>query len=287
MTEQGTATTNAEIESGHPLLAKFIEKEGRLPFVTDEVKPWEYRGWLLPYRMMCESHPDVAPRYAYVIATIENGKLLDEPPPRIDFLGEFDPAVKPGMKQISDMMKILEYRSMTWDAFRDLCAWLGWALGVTSEPARLGPGVNEELYRKFDLGPWLTHPTDYLGQFLAETRGGGWNPNAFYPTPVHVCEMMARMTQSDQDWRTAKARDPCVGTGRMLMVASNFCLRLFGQDIDPMVVLITKINMALYAPWHHIPESFFPADEPIEATPVTEKPVYTTKIEQPSLFAFA
>ncbi len=286
----------------------FCNEHGRLPFVTDEVKPWEYRGWLLPYRIMAEAHPDVSPRYAYVIDTIDAGQLLDVPPPEIHFYGEFETAVKPGMKQLTEMMKIVEYKSSSWNAFRDICEWLGYAFGINKEPSNLDADVQEKLYRLFDLGPWLTTPTDYLGQFLAETRGGGWNPNAFFPTPMPVCEMMARMTQSNTDFRTAAMLDPAVGTGRMLMVGSNFCLQLFGQDIDPLVVLISKINLALYAPWHHIPQAFFPVREreasvppvfeltaaaegsnsprsarkPTVTTP--EKEIFTTDTEQLNLF---
>ncbi|MBK8277245.1 MAG: hypothetical protein IPK92_15865 [Nitrospira sp.] len=46
-----------------------------------------------------------------------------------------------------------------------------------------------------------------------------------------------------------KIMDPCCGTGRMLLHASNISLRLYGMDIDPLVTLIAKINGALYVPW--------------------------------------
>lgn len=62
----------------------------------------------------------------------------------------------------------------------------------------------------------------------------------------------------------------------MLLYGSNFSLRLFGQDIDPLVVKIACINGALYAPWlaFPLPERLFtqpPAQLPeapnIENTP--------------------
>jgi hypothetical protein len=44
-----------------------------------------------------------------------------------------------------------------------------------------------------------------------------------------------------------------VGSGRMLLHASNFSLCLYGVDIDPLAVAMCKINGALYAPWMSFP----------------------------------
>ena len=58
------------------------------------------------------------------------------------------------------------------------------------------------------------------------------------------------------------------------------CLRLSGTDINALCVLVTKINFALFAPWHCIPSSFFPDDQPslithgntlLDAPPAPEK----------------
>src|SRR5262249_37835543 len=56
-----------------------------------------------------------------------------------------------------------------------------------------------------------------------------------------------------RDPRTLSVSDPCVGSGRMLLHASNFSFRLFGQDIDPLAVAMCKLNGALYAPWLSFP----------------------------------
>jgi type I restriction-modification system DNA methylase subunit len=55
------------------------------------------------------------------------------------------------------------------------------------------------------------------------------------------------------DLRTYRICDPCVGSGRMLLHASNYSLSLYGQDIDPLAVTMCKINGALYAPWISFP----------------------------------
>lgn len=51
------------------------------------------------------------------------------------------------------------------------------------------------------------------------------------------------------DARRLSVCDPCLGTGRMLLHASNHSLFLFGQDIDAFVLRIALFNGAMYAPW--------------------------------------
>ena len=111
--------------------------------------------------------------------------------------------------------------------------------------------------------PLLERPYDYLGEYVAAGKAGGWNPTGFYPTPHNVVECMVRMTMHDapaegRDPRRLSVCDPAVGSGRMLLHTSNFSLCLYGQDIDPLAVAMCKVNGALYAPWlsFPLPESF-------------------------------
>lgn len=251
---------------GNPVLGRFFFDNGRLPHASDDVKPWSYRGWLIPYRQMAEAHPDVPPRYDYVMRTLDAGQLLGEPIPQISFVSEHSAAAKKGMKLIADMIRIIEYRSASWNNFRECCEWLGFALGVSHERSTLPEETQEQLYRQFTLEHWLIYPTDYLGQQLCEVGHG--KGSGFFPTPMSICEVMAQMTFHDEkgsgrDLRIAKTVDCAVGTGRTLLAASNYTLRLYGQDIDPLCCLITKINLALYAPWFFIPDSLFPAEDEI------------------------
>jgi len=313
-------------QHGNPNLGRFFLENGRLPFVDDPVKPWRYRGWLVPYLQMAEAHPKVCPRYNYVLRTLDAGKLLDEPLPKIHFASEFSPETKPGLSMLNKCLEHVEYKSGSWNGIRDFCEWLAFALGVTHEPSKLAEDVQEFLYRNFNLEPLLLVPSDYLGFMLCETSHG--KKNGFFPTPITVVEMMVRMTCGDLgdgiDRRAEPFADPAgCGTGRMLLAGSNYSMRLYGMDIDFLCVLITKINLALYAPWFYIPESFFPErkEKPVlsqvpsmESVPHLEmesvpqrttlfdlsefqnetagkkkKPIakiYTTEIDQPSLFDY-
>jgi len=276
----------------------FILQNGRPPLLgKDPIAPWKYRAWMLPMVQQCHYHPQVVNRWDYYLRTWMGGKLLDEPIPQMQF-GEGNPRIGEGMKMIEKALDIMFHDTGSWSAFPALIEWLAWAMGLHGvEEPRLQEKTNEALYRHFNLGPLLLQPYDYLGTLYAEGKGK-WNHTGFYPTPHNVVEMMARMQCHDlvegglpdgRDPRTATICDPCVGSGRMLLHASNYSLCLYGMDIDRLCVLMTKINGVLYAPWLTFP---FPAEitgERIVTGSVDEgnslvagtEPVYTTQEPEP------
>jgi hypothetical protein len=74
-----------------------------------------------------------------------------------------------------------------------------------------------------------------------------------------------------------------VGTGRLLLHASNHSLNLWGQDVDPLVVALCKVNGALYAPWlaFPLPEAILgcgfvppPASLPVPGPPPPGVPLF-------------
>jgi hypothetical protein len=290
-------------ESTHPRaeVFYFLSREARLPRIGDERAPWTYCGWMLPYVISLHAHPlfgkchnklnDKFPatltstrlsergighcpdRWGYHLRTLAAGELLDEPIPRIEFCGEFENSVRriwEGERAgIAGWCHVLDQTDgYSWDSFKHLVDWLAFALGVETEPPRIGINANEALYRTVNIEPLLLQPCDYFGAALAARKGTGgkaWNPTAFFPTPHHLVELMTQLTMShDDDLRSKKVSDPALGSGRMLLHASNYSLRLYGQDIDPLVVKISKINGALYAPWMSFPfpASFFANDVP-------------------------
>ena len=247
----------------------FVVKHGRFPRIGDKVAPWKYRGWLLGYVVLIhESCRNVPDRWGYYLRTVAAGQLLDEPIPQIHF-GEPDKRMD---SFLTEWARCIGWDQGGWSDFRTLLDWLQWGLGLTKDEPRLSAKQNEKLYRTVNLGPMLAQPYDYLGAFVSMRKAPGWNPTAFYPTPHQVVELMVQMTMHDniaasradgRDPRTYSVCDPCVGSGRMLLHASNFSLNLFGQDIDPLAVAMCKINGALYAPWisYPMPESILNAPQ--------------------------
>jgi hypothetical protein len=240
---------------------KFLQENGRVPRVTDEKKPWEYKGWLLYYRVMSENHPDVVKRWTYWIRCMDAGKLVSDPIPRIQFSQSQMGERSEQYKAITRWCEIIERDTITWSPMRELVDWLLWGFSLRNEPPKLSAKANEALYREVNIGPFLTHPFDYFGEWIAMHKGK-WNPTAFFPTPHSLVEMMVQMPFTDVDpkkARTLTVCDPCTGTGRFLLHASNYSLRLYGCDIDPMVLDVAKVNGALYAPWlvRPFPSRFF------------------------------
>lgn len=244
----------------------FFLERGRLPRIGDEVPPWRYKGWLLPYIQGHEA--ELCGRWPYYLETVYNGQLPDTPIPKLTFAHIINQK-SPGFKMAWKLAEAIEYKSGFFTGFRELINWLGWATGTTTESSELPDDIQEELYRGFDARLWLAEPHDYLGEMMAERRSGSrWNnPNAFFPTPHNVVEMMTQMTfDGGNDNRAKTVCDPAVGSGRMLLHAAGQSLRLFGMDIDPLCVAITKINGAFFAPWlaFGTPDSLFAEPAPTE-----------------------
>lgn len=155
-----------------------------------------------------------------------------------------------------------------------LIHWLAWGLGVSEDAPKLKPEAEEWLYRHVNLDLWREAPADYLGWLICEYRGRGQDQTGFYPTPMNVCQMMASMAfagpgQADP---FAAVHEPCVGTGRLLLAASGYSIRLSGQDVNPTCVMATLVNGAVYAPWLSFPLPRMKGegdDEPLVVKPVT------------------
>jgi len=270
-----------EIVLSAPTVFDFMLEHGRVPLLgKDPVAPWHYKGWMLQQIQLAHYHPQVCNRWGWYMRTLEAGKLLDEPIPRIIFADGISDRTE-SFKVLRKALDVIFNDTGSWSAFPALIDWLAWACGVANEEPRLSEQTNEKLYRTFDFGPLLLEPYDALGTLYAEGKGR-WNPSAFYPTPHNIVEMMTRMMlEGEPDCRTRSVCDPCVGTGRMLLHASNYSLRLYGVDIDRICVLATKINGVLYAPWltFPIPDDILgvksEAPPVIEIAAGPETPIYT------------
>jgi len=241
------------------------EKYGRnnwkmgMPRVGESPAPWEYRGWLLFYAQEIQrTHPAIPDRWGYLADTIAQKRFASTPIPKIEFVSS-PPAIG---SHIEECVRVLD-RHGFWRSFRLLIGWISFGLGIAKKsPREISPEESEQLYRTLNIGPMMLEPSDHFGSWLAQTRGKGWNPNAFYPTPHPVCEAMVLMTMNyveatarkkGVDVRALSVSDPCCGTGRMLLHASNYSMNLYAQDIDEFVLEILKVNAALYAPWLLLP----------------------------------
>lgn len=238
----------------------FMDENHRVPSFGDKKQPWEYRGWLLYYCQIGHRTGYVGNRWGYLYETIQAGKLLEQSIPQVNF-GHPDSGVK---KEVLKWVRIIEERSGSYSALPDLIYWLGWALGQTRSEQwkKLDATINERLYKAVNLKPLLERPADYFGDLLAESSYG--RGRGFFPTPQEVSSLMAKMVFVDEgkDLRSRKVMEPALGTGRMLMDASNYSLRLYGMELSELIWEAAMVNFCLYVPWavSPIPESFFPEE---------------------------
>lgn len=220
-------------------------------------------GWLLPallsldaclwqrwdYWLLCHEHAEAHD------GTAHEGAPLGAPIPQLDLLCFPHPATR---KMLEASLNCIPSHGQWqiwggWQFFDFLLDWLLFGLGHKGQlelPAEPGgcEGATLRLYQVFCLDALLLWPHDYFGTLLTESAYG--KKQGFYPTPHTICEAMTLMMMDERhDHRCETVCDPCVGTGRMLLHASNHSLRLYGMDIDPTLCKATLVNGYLYAPW--------------------------------------
>lgn len=228
--------------------------------LTRDLEP----GFLIPYLLEIDAR--TYGRWAYWIEAIERCELPERPIPQIDWMPTAHKRTRMMLETtLNAIPRHGSWQSMGgWEYFKYLLKWMLWGFG---HPGYEEPGEPEgcegaslRVYQLLNLGPWMLFPFDYLGELLAENAYG--RKQGFFPTPMPLSVLMAEMLMgsSMEDLRTKTVCDPAVGTGRLLLAASNYSLRLYGCDIDPLMCLATLVNGYLFAPWLVRPLPFLDGD---------------------------
>lgn len=205
-------------------------------FSFEERTPKE---WLRPYLWQIDEM--FHKRWSYWFKVLQTNKIKKIP--KIYFLEQPN-------KETINMLKNCVSKA---GSFNNFIEWLAWGVGELEEKPKLLPEVNESLYKQFNAGLMIKYPYDYFGDIYAETVPTKFlNSGAFFPTPHSICKLLVNtqiLGSDKKKLRTASIYDPCLGTGRILLEASNYSVNLYGQDINNDCVLCSKINGWLYAPW--------------------------------------
>lgn len=199
-------------------------------------------------------------RWEYWLNALERWEVPKEPIPKISFLPQTTsenghPRV---MENIDFCMRPFQINTSP----MVLIKWLLWSFGdqsIPEKPREMTNEMEEHWYRSFELNRFYEAPGDSMFPIYAKQKTG---VAAFFPTPSPIAQMMAEMTFGTMDGEEAKiatVNEPCCGTGIMLLHASNYSLRLSGQDVSDDMVLMTKLNSWIYIPWVAMPapDSFF------------------------------
>lgn len=225
-------------------------------------------GWLIPQLLQLDLY--TWQRWAYWIACMERGELIEAPVPQIPWLTGHDqchstPAMKMLQRCLDSIPRSGGWQTWSgWTYFNYFMDWLLYAFGYAGQreppPEPMGcDGASSRLYQTFCLESMLAWPYDYWGDLLAENKHG--QAVGFYPTPLDVALLMVKfLFPPGGDYRTQTLCDPCVGTGRFALVASNYVLRIYACDIDLTVIKATLVNGYCYAPWLVKPFPFLDAD---------------------------
>jgi hypothetical protein len=237
-----------------------------------ERSPKLSHGWLLPYLLATDDF--LWQRWKHWFETMSEGKIIALIP-QIQWARN-EAGFKMLDRSLTSISKYGDWRGWgNWYAFDYLLDWLLYGFGHKGRPEppqerEEYQGASDRLYQVFNLETLLAYPYDYFGEILAENQHG--RHVGFYPTPMHVSALMALMTLGGEDARAKSVCDPCVGTGRMLLAASNHSYRLYGCDINPTVIKVTLVNGYLYAPWLVKPFPFLDAalTDPAQSQEVSE-----------------
>lgn len=222
----------------------------RKPNTSLKIPPKPH-GWLLPILIDCETQ--CWGRWDHWTKVKLAGDLIDEPIPQIAFeQSNTSLARKMHENALNSITGAGDWRGWSgWENFNYYLDWLLYAFGhqgQTELPREPVAGAFSRLYQTFCLEAMLAWPQDLFGDLLADNAHG--RRSGFYPTPHHVVEMMTKITfGADEDSRLKSFCDPCLGTGRMPLHASNYTYRLCGQDIDPTVIKAALVNGYCFAPW--------------------------------------
>ena len=182
-----------------------------------------------------------------------NGRPLDEPIPKIQFDNFPHSEVQRNLKDCLQYAWSAGIGSHGWMLFVD---WLLWGLNsslVPEFPSRICEELSWKWYTTFNMGLMLKYPADHMAWASCELASPkAWQGNGYFPTPMNICVMMANITHGldrpEKDLRGV-VNDPCLGTGSMLLAASNHSLRLTGQDVSLDMVKMATVNSYLFMPW--------------------------------------
>lgn len=227
-------------------------------------------GWLLPHVQMIDTL--LSGRWEWWINRLLEGELDDHQIPQVPFQpfpsrinqtpypvsGDIRREIGSGPEILKQFMSVLDHvRSIKGWSVNEVLRWFIYALDPDKNTIRPS-GFDDEteiiLYQDAvqSLVRMMGIPGDWAADIMFEVYGQGNSHTGWFPTPGSLCKLMGEMTfgmDENIDTRAHSAHDPCLGTGVTMLYASNYCLDLSGQDIDPTMVAWARIQMYLFAPW--------------------------------------
>ena len=169
------------------------------------------------------------------------------PYPKIDFVDHFENSLPPA-RMIRELLRPFNYRDGVFELLLDYLLY-GFGDSLIKSLEHIPREYLEHWSKIFDLRPFLDFPGDWLGNHyeIHEASSSLKSCTGFFTTPPAICKMMVKMAMNEAHLLDT-FNEPCLGSGRMLLEASNYCLNLSGNDINKTLVKISKVNCWLYVP---------------------------------------
>lgn len=195
---------------------------------------------------------DLSLRWRWWSLCLWHNQIIGNSIPQINFVDQTTES-SPQYKMIKKCASEFYHEGIGFEQFID---WLLFGFGdsgVRVLPDKIQPKHTDYWFKTFDPSLLIGVPGDWAGHFYEVDVVAKWTKErqGFFSTPMSVCKMMVQMQMTGSNPRTrltASVMDPCVGTGRMLMAASNHSVNLYGVDINPVCCKITRLNGWLYMP---------------------------------------
>ncbi|WP_008319469.1 hypothetical protein [Leptolyngbya sp. PCC 6406] len=210
-------------------------------------------GWLLPQWLTLDA--TYQGRYELWRLALTQSTVSLLPPEPVPFLNPKDAGFERTLKMIEACIKALGgYGRGGITEVSFLARWLLYGLGHPYQgtpPVQpySGSDITPKLAQTLDLELLMRCPSDYFGHILAQGKYGQKH-SRFYPTLPSVAEAMAAMGHQvgGRSGQRMRAFDPCLGTGRLSLAASNYCRAMVGWERDKRLLESAIANFMLYAP---------------------------------------
>lgn len=193
---------------------------------------------------------ELSPRWQWWALVLLNKSLPPPalPYPKIEFAEVF-PDQAPPMKMLRDCLRPTGAR------FEDLIEWALYKCGafdIRNPPRRADQDLLSHWEKTFDLKIMLDHPGDWLGHFyeVHVASASLRSATGFFSSPAALCKLMVSLNPPGL---TESVHEPCCGSGRILMAASNYSVNLSGNDVNPTLCRIAELNGWIYVPWLVMP----------------------------------
>jgi len=210
------------------------------------IKEKTYHGWMK--NLLVASEAGINDRWGYWLELCAT-KDVSKDIPQLDFYTRGDENYAKVMSMINECLNPPFHYNGSMPIQMKFIDWLlhGWG-SPTVKRIKIEDRLNKYWYENFKGELMFMFPGDYLTPIAGSIRQGVNNPGAFFPTPEHVSKMMVEMSMNKSS-KFDKVNDPCCGTARFLLYASNYSLRIYAQDLDLLMVKVTELQGWFYIPW--------------------------------------